>query len=544
MKTLKNLFIYMFSLTALVLGSSCETEETSYAFQDVSAPTNLAIAFDMAQDDSGTVTVTPSADGATAFEIFFGDVEDETPVQIAPGESADHVYAEGSYEMKVIAVGITGLTSSLTKVVDVSFSKPENLVLDIQTTNLTANITPSADNAMEFEVYFGEVLGEEPVVVGNGGTANYTYAAEGSYTVRVVAKGASSQTSETSIVLTMAISGGEVLGLPLNFESETLDYSGFFGFGGAGVAVIDNPDMSGANTSAKVIEVPKAAGAEVWAGIKMELPEPINFTESTEMTINVWSPRAGVPVLLKLEDTNSEPDANGNPSVFVEVWGTTTRANAWETILFDVSTSENLPYDAAVGYNAVVVFPDFGTPGQDETFYFDDFQLGKVLPALPITFESTGVELGWSPFETSVAIVENPQVDADNPSATVLEMIKDADKPFWGGALVLLKEGMDLTNSATISVKIWSSRANTPFTVEIEDSSTIEGCCPTVFVVKRATTQTSGTWETFTFDFSDDPTFDLANVYDRVVIRPFSNEDQSNTTEAVTFYVDDIQIVQ
>lgn len=529
----------MFSLAALVLVTSCEKEETSYAFQDVSAPSDVSVALDMAQDDSGSITVTPSAEGATLFQIFFGDMEDETPVEVAPGESADHVYAEGSYEMKVVAVGITGLTSQLTKVVDVSFSKPENLVLDIKTTNLTANITPSADNAVEFEIYFGEVEGEEPTVVGDGGTASYTYAEEGTYTVRVVAKGASSEVTETSVVLNMAISTGEVLGLPLNFESQTLDYV-LFGYEGAEVALIENPDMSGANTSATVMQFVKPEAAQPWALAVLPLDEPVDLSEETVVTIAVWSPKVGSPIHLKLEDTTSPLGDNNAPTVFVEQTAYTTRANTWEVLAFDMSLFEG--FDPANMYNQVVLFGDFLEAPAGDTFYFDDIQLGLQAPALPLTFESTGVNMTWLPFETDYAVVENPQVDANNPSATVLQMFKDAGKPIWGGALVVLKEGMDLTNSATISVKVWSSRANTAFNLEIEDQSTVEGCCPTVFVVKTGVTTQAGVWETFTFDFSDDPSFDLANTYDRVVIRPFSDTDPA--PEAVTMYFDDIQIVQ
>ena len=130
--------------------------------------------------------------------------------------------------------------------------------------------------------------------------------------------------------------------------------------------MIANPDASGTNTSATVWSIEKTAGAEVWAGAALPLQTAIDWSiqPGNSLSLKVWSPRANVPVLLKIEDVN---DAS---NIFAELTANTTVANAWETIIFDIGTATT--FDAAANYNQVVVFADFGTAGAGETFYFDD----------------------------------------------------------------------------------------------------------------------------------------------------------------------------
>lgn len=162
--------------------------------------------------------------------------------------------------------------------------------------------------------------------------------------------------------------------LPLNFDADNVEYQ-LVGFGSADfteipVAIIDNPDPSGANTSARVVSIEKSTGAQTWAGASMPLASAIDFSNSSFLYAHVWSPRAGVPFLMKVEDTNSAADENGNPSIFAEVEALTTVGNAWEVLAFDMSGHPN--FDAGNSYNQVVVFPDFGNMGAGETFFIDN----------------------------------------------------------------------------------------------------------------------------------------------------------------------------
>ena len=127
--------------------------------------------------------------------------------------------------------------------------------------------------------------------------------------------------------------------------------------------MIDNPDESGVNTSGRVGQLTKGDGSEVWAGGVLELPAPIDFGGRTRVRMKVWSPKAGIPVLFKLENAT-------NADVFTEVTANTTGAGAWEELTFDLSGA-----DFGQPYSKVVVFFDFGTSGDGSVYYFDDIEV-------------------------------------------------------------------------------------------------------------------------------------------------------------------------
>lgn len=199
MKYLKHLTVLFLVLGVL---NSCEDDEQqTYVFQQISAPTNLSAIFDISDDDTGTVSVTPTGEGASVFEIYFGDTENEEAIEAAPGEMVTHTYAEGEFTLKIIGIGATGLTSELNRVVTISFTPPSDLAVDItisSTNSYEITVAPTATNATVFDVYFGDVVDEEPTTIMSGETVNHTYAAAGSYDVRVVARGVSSVTIEAT----------------------------------------------------------------------------------------------------------------------------------------------------------------------------------------------------------------------------------------------------------------------------------------------------------------------------------------------------------
>lgn len=201
----------------------------------------------------------------------------------------------------------------------------------------------------------------------------------------IVIKVGGSNTTEGSVIYFddikgPALSTAPVLlapSLPIDFEEGAVyDYT-WSGFGAADwgaihVAVVANPDASGINVSETVVEINKGPGAQTWAGASLNLAGAVDFTNGTIINIKAYSPRADVPVLLKMEDSNSAPDGNGNPSVFVEVLATVTSSDTWETLEFDISTATG--FDAANSYDRVIIFPDFNAVGADELFYFDDIK--------------------------------------------------------------------------------------------------------------------------------------------------------------------------
>lgn len=197
MKNIKNLITCLLVLAYL----GCTVDERGVSFiNNVPAPSNVAVAFIVTQDNTGFVTMTPSGDGATSFKVFFGDGSG-TSVDLSPGESAENTYEEGSYEVRVIATGINGLTTELIQPLVVSFQAPQNLVVNIEndgTLTKTVNLTATADFAITYEVDFGENIGAEPTMANIGDTVSYTYEEAGIYTIVVTAMGAAIETTTYS----------------------------------------------------------------------------------------------------------------------------------------------------------------------------------------------------------------------------------------------------------------------------------------------------------------------------------------------------------
>ena len=158
---------------------------------------------------------------------------------------------------------------------------------------------------------------------------------------------------------------GEIIELPVDFELDT-DY-GIIGFEGAESEVVSNPDLSGANTSETVVKSVKTEGSQFYAGTAMGLDTPIDFSESESISIKTWSPKANIPVRLKLEAAGG---------VFVELDTNTTLENQWETLTWDFSEQT-----AGIDFTTVVVFFEFvpDLPGDGSTYYYDDIEVTQAL---------------------------------------------------------------------------------------------------------------------------------------------------------------------
>ena len=158
---------------------------------------------------------------------------------------------------------------------------------------------------------------------------------------------------------------GDVIELPVDFEL-AVDY-GVIGFEGTEVAVEANPDMSGINVSNTVVKSTKTNGAAFFAGSAMGLTVPIDFSVSESVSIKTWSPKADIPVRLKLEGPGSE---------FIELDVNTTLENEWETLTWDFTGQT-----AGVDWLTVVLFFEFvdGLPGDGTTYYYDDIRVAEPL---------------------------------------------------------------------------------------------------------------------------------------------------------------------
>lgn len=481
-------------------------------------PTNISVDFQIEQDNSGDVTIFPSAEGANTFIVDYGDGS-EASEAIATGSNVMHTYEEGTYEVMVTAMNLAGDTASMTQTLVVSFSAPENLEVTITKdagNPFLVNVSAEADNAAAFEVYFGEQADETATPMMIGETVSYEYSAVGTYTITVIALSG----GEATTTYTEEIEIVDPLLLPITFESETVDYT-FFNFGGGeatGVPLVANPSPSEINDSETVASYTKVSGSETWAGTSVTLNEAIDFSSTTFISMDVYSPSIGTPILFKIEDSE-------NSDNFVEIQATTTVANEWETIVFDLSA-----VDQSITYEVIALFFNFNTSGTGETYYFDNIQLASpTIVELPITFEGSQSAYGWTEFGGApVTIEENPDMSDSNPSATVAKMFKVNNSLDYAGAFMDLDNPVDFNQNTSISMKVWSPEANTTVTLKFENP--LDGA---IFAEANAVTTVANEWQTITFDFSG---VDVNQNYQRMVLF----FDFGSIGTGLNYYFDDI----
>ena len=194
MKSIKNILSLLVIVTTLW---SCADDEKNVNLNNVQAPSALAMAFDVTQDNTGLVTITPTAEGAVSFDIALGDGTAEA-VELENGQNTSHTYAEGTYTVTATAYGITGLSTSLSQELVVSFQAPENLQVTVENdaaVSKQVNVTVTADFAITFDVYSGETGVTTPVTANIGETAIVQYTDAGIYDITIEVKGAAIQTT-------------------------------------------------------------------------------------------------------------------------------------------------------------------------------------------------------------------------------------------------------------------------------------------------------------------------------------------------------------
>ena len=181
--------------------------------------------------------------------------------------------------------------------------------------------------------------------------------------------------------------------LPVTFQETNVTYN-LVGFEGAEASSIVTDPTNAQNTVGKVI---KSATAQTYAGttitdvvntVQVGFSTAVPFSATTkQMTVRVWSPDAGIPVRLKVED-------HLDPTHSVETEAVTTVAGQWETLTFDFANQAtgtaalNLSYV----FDKATIFFNFGTNGAtagEKTYYFDDVQMGTGVSNGPynITFQ-------------------------------------------------------------------------------------------------------------------------------------------------------------
>ena len=335
---------------------------------------------------------------------------------------------------------------------------------------------------------------------------------------------------------------GTQMNLPVTFDDATVNY-GLVGFGGAEASTIVADPTLPTNMVAKVI---KSATAELWAGttvtavtsgIQTGFSSTIPFTAAEKrMNIRVWSPNAGIPVRLKVEDYT---DATKS----VETEASTTVANAWETLTFDFANqaSGTAAINLAYNYNKASIFFNFGVTGAvagAKTYYFDDVKFGaapavSTAPVLPLDFESATINYTFTDFGGGATTkIANTQINGINTSANVGKMIKNADQ-VYGGSFISLASPIDFSVNKTFKVKVFMPRVGAKLLLKVENQTN-----GAINFEKEVTGTVANAWEELSFDYS---TINTSNQYQRLVLI-FDLGTMGDGTANFTYLFDDIRL--
>jgi hypothetical protein len=275
---------------------------------------------------------------------------------------------------------------------------------------------------------------------------------------------------------------------------------------------------------------------------------PFNTTD-TRMSVRVWSPDAGIPVRLKVEDST-------DPNKSVETEATVTTAAGWQTLTFNFATQATgtAALNLAFNYNKATIFFDFGrakASAVEKTYYFDDITFVPGTPGgggggggtgatTSINFEGTAPTFAGFGGAEDASVVTDP-TDATNKVARI---VKSAAAELWAGTTISTAAGNSIprigfaTGNTTITARVWSPVAGIPVRMKVENAAD-----PTQSVETEATVTTASGWQTLSFNFANQVTgtaaLNLATTYTRLSVF-FNFGTPGATTGARTYYIDDI----
>ncbi len=357
----------IFSIAAILFAAAgCDKKgiDDDLSFLNTAKTSNNNKIFDISNDNSGTVKITPTGQGAASYTVKFGHgTGTGASAVVMPGNYTTHVYPEGNYTVTIVSKSISGVDSTNTYPLVVTYRAPENLDLGVSQTVQYLKVTPNALYAVSYLVYFGDVANETGTPIAKGGSAAHTYATAGDYNVRLVAQSAGAAKAEKITKVTVT----PTFGTPITFEDASTNY--FFGTFGDNQHFdkVANPNPSGLNTSATVGMFTR--GNQSWSGTYSPV-NAIDMAVGKKIRVLAYNPdpaMIGKSLNVELESSSSIP--NG-----VAVLRTAfTTSGAWEELVFDFGSVAGVPADAK--FSQLVLRFNDSADGAGAVIYVDNFRL-------------------------------------------------------------------------------------------------------------------------------------------------------------------------
>ncbi|MBS3993050.1 MAG: hypothetical protein KGZ87_04980, partial [Bacteroidetes bacterium] len=451
MKALK----YILSIViAIVVIWSCSDIEDNFDFvSSAKAPEKVTALYHITQDNTGLVTMTPNSEGASFYEIYFGDGT-VNPVKVNQGESVQHVYKEGNYKVKIVGTGVTGLKTEVTQDLVVSFIAPRNLVVVIENdlaVSKKVNVTANAEFATFFEVFFGEAGNTTPVSANIGGTASYVYKEAGKYTIRVVAKGGAIQTTTftkefdvTAILQPIASAATP----PSRLPSDVISIYGGKYTNVAGTNY--NPDWGQSGQGSSYAEF-DLSGDKMLQYIKLsyqgiQFGSTVDASSMEYLHIDVWTADVTSIEIYPISIASGEKKVT--KTLVKDQW------NSFDIPLSDF-TSQGLSMADLHQFKFV------GAPWAGGTVFIDNLYFYKapsptaMIPTSSIASFENFKEI--SSFDGGdMTVVANPS-KTGNSSDFVGKLVKGSGQ-VWAGSKITFNDALTFTSETTVKVKVWSPR--------------------------------------------------------------------------------------
>ena len=284
------------------------------------------------------------------------------------------------------------------------------------------------------------------------------------------------------------------------------------------------------------------------------MPLPFNVTD-TRISVRVWSPDAGIPVRLKVED-------HADPTHSVESEAVITTAAAWQTLTFNFAPGSQAAGTAAINlgfnYDKATILFDFGrakATSMQKTYYFDDVTFvpgagggggggGGATTAL-VTFDAAGVTYtltGFGGAEDSTVVT-----DPTGGSNKVAKVIKSGTAELWAGTTMSTGASQSIATIAfsatakTMTLHVYSPAVGVPIRLKVEDAAD-----PTHRVETEAMTTVANAWQTLTFNFANPApgtaALNLAFTFNKASV--FPNFGKTGAAGGGgTYYFDDLSFI-
>ncbi|MDG2195127.1 MAG: hypothetical protein P8K77_09860 [Polaribacter sp.] len=512
-------------IIVLIIFSACTDDLRDLSFlENIDPPSNVSAAYQITQDNTGLVTIIPSADGATFFDISFGDGTADSE-KLKSGENVQNIYSEGTYQVKIIAYNINGDSTEKTQQLIVSFKGPENLVVLIENDNAVSKkvtVTANADFATMFDFYTGETGNTTPVSGNIGATVSYTYQNAGTYSIKVVAKGAAIATSEYTVDFEVTEILQPIVAAPKPPTREAIDVVSIYSDEYTDISVSEwNPGWG----QSTVLTTVAIAGNNTlryadlnYTGIVTDYGNPTDISTMEYVHFDYWTPDA-TAVSFKLVNTSSS-GASKESEVAVSSIG----VGSWKSVeikLSEYTTDLTGITQMLFSSSNAIVFID------NLYFYKSPSATSSVAP---IDFETP---FSLSSFDGGeISLVDNPDTNG-NSSAMVAKMVKGAGQT-WAGSKITVPQPFSFSGGTNVKVKVWSPRVGLNLLLKFEDATPWPNTTASAEIT--STTTVANGWEELTFDFSGiSTTVDFTNLV--LIMDNGTNGDGSSD---YTIYVDDI----